>query len=31
MRMNRVKKLWREGKSAVGGWLSITTPNTGGY
>ncbi len=23
MRMNRVKKLWREGKPAVGGWLSI--------
>ena len=23
MRINRVKKLWREGKSAVGGWLSI--------
>src|SRR5688572_17279537 len=23
MRINRVKKLWREGKPAVGGWLSI--------
>src|SRR5688500_6111544 len=23
MRMNHVKKLWREGKPAVGGWLSI--------
>ena len=23
MRFNRVKKLWREGKPAVGGWLSI--------
>ena len=23
MRMNRVKKLWREGKPTVGGWLSI--------
>jgi len=23
MRMNAVKKLWREGKPAVGGWLSI--------
>src|SRR6476620_10033998 len=23
MRMNRVKKLWREGKPAVGGWLSL--------
>lgn len=23
MRMNRVKRLWREGKPAVGGWLSI--------
>ena len=23
MRMNRVKQLWREGKPAVGGWLSI--------
>jgi len=23
MRMNRIKKLWREGKPAVGGWLSI--------
>jgi 4-hydroxy-2-oxoheptanedioate aldolase len=23
MRMNRVKKLWREGKPAIGGWLSI--------
>jgi 4-hydroxy-2-oxoheptanedioate aldolase len=26
MRINRVKKLWREGKSAVGGWLSIPHP-----
>ena len=23
MRFNRVKKLWREGKPTVGGWLSI--------
>jgi len=23
MRINRVKKLWREGKPAVGGWLSL--------
>jgi len=23
MRFNRVKKLWREGKPAIGGWLSI--------
>lgn len=23
MRMNRVKKLWRDGKPSVGGWLSI--------
>ena len=23
MRMNRVKKLWREGKPTVGGWLSL--------
>ncbi len=23
MRLNRVKRLWREGKPAVGGWLSI--------
>ena len=23
MRINHVKKLWRQGKPAVGGWLSI--------
>src|SRR4051794_26709518 len=23
MRISRIKKLWREGKPAVGGWLSI--------
>ena len=23
MRINRIKKLWREGKPTVGGWLSI--------